>query len=137
MGYTNEDIYKEKIKDRPEEIDRQWVMNLMESSAKFSEIEFHPAGEGGIWRDIFVGFKRKPLVKGRVDALLKGVSSPFSHSQKIQIRRLFKKAESFLREDQIRKKLDFDRIPLSGVNQISKSEDYWDDDGLAPDLSQS
>ena len=35
MGYTNEDIYKEKIKDRPAEIDRQWVMNLMESSAKF------------------------------------------------------------------------------------------------------
>ena len=133
MGYTNEDIYKEKIKDRPEEIDRQWVMNLMESSAKFSEIEFHPAGEGGIWRDIFVGFKRKPLVKGRVDALLKGVFSPFSHSQKIQIRRLIKKAESFLRgKIRSEKKLDFDRIPLSGVNQISKSEDYWDDGWVGP-----
>ena len=44
MGYTTEDIYKMKIKDRPSEIDRQWVMNLMESSGKFSQIEFHPAG---------------------------------------------------------------------------------------------
>ena len=61
MGYTTEDIYKEKIQDRPVEIDKEWVMNLMESSGLFDTIEFHPSGEAGIWRDIFVGFKQKPL----------------------------------------------------------------------------
>ena len=60
MGYTNEHIYKDKILDRPAEIDKDWVMNLMEASGKFHSIEFHPAGEAGIWRDIFVGFKQEP-----------------------------------------------------------------------------
>ena len=60
MGYTEEDIYKDKILDRPVEIDRNWVLNLMESSNLFDTIEVHPAGEAGIWRDIFVGFKHKP-----------------------------------------------------------------------------
>ena len=60
MGYTAEDIYKEKIQDRPREIDRDWVMDLMASSGRFHTVEFHPAGEAGIWRDIFVGFKQAP-----------------------------------------------------------------------------
>lgn len=60
MGYTSEDIYKEKILDRPSEINRDWVQNLMQSCGLFETVEFHPAGEYGIWRDVFVGFKHKP-----------------------------------------------------------------------------
>jgi len=133
MGYTTEDIYRLKIKDRPSEIDRQWVMNLMESSAKFSQIEFHPAGEGGIWRDIFVGFKKKPMARGRADALLKNVSTPFLQSKKIQIRELIKKVGSLLRrKTRPEKTEDFSLIPLKGMSQISKSEGYWDDGWVGP-----
>jgi len=60
MGYTAEDIYKDKIQDRPREIDKDWVMDLMASRGNFHTIEVHPAGEAGIWRDIFVGFKEEP-----------------------------------------------------------------------------
>ncbi|MDB2365752.1 class I SAM-dependent methyltransferase, partial [Luminiphilus sp.] len=60
MGYTTEPIYRDKIIDRPTEIDRQWVLNLMEQSEQFDTIELHPMGENGIWRDIFVGFKTAP-----------------------------------------------------------------------------
>ena len=60
MGYTTEPIYRDKIIDRPTEIDRQWVLNLMEQSGQFDTIELHPMGENGIWRDIFVGFKTAP-----------------------------------------------------------------------------
>ena len=60
MGYTAEPIYRDKITDRPVEIDRQWVLNLMEQSGHFDTIELHPMGENGIWRDIFVGFKEAP-----------------------------------------------------------------------------
>ena len=60
MGYTSEDIYREKITDRPVEIDGDWVLKLMQDSGKFHTIEVHPAGENGIWRDIFVGFRHPP-----------------------------------------------------------------------------
>jgi thymidine kinase len=60
MGYTSEPIYNDKITDRPSEIDRDWVLKLMEGSGKFDTIELHPSGENGIWRDIFVGFKAPP-----------------------------------------------------------------------------
>ncbi len=60
MGYTSEDIYREKITDRPREIDQQWVMDLMQEHGNFASIEVHSAGENGIWRDIFVGFKEIP-----------------------------------------------------------------------------
>ena len=60
MGYTTEPIYRDKITDRPTEIDRQWVMDLMEQSGQFDTIELHPMGENGIWRDVFVGFKEAP-----------------------------------------------------------------------------
>ena len=60
MGYTTEPIYRDKITDRPTEIDRQWVLDLMEQSGQFDTIELHPMGENGIWRDVFVGFKEAP-----------------------------------------------------------------------------
>ena len=60
IGYTEEEIYQSKITDRPEEIDRQWVFNILEQKGEFAQIEFYPAGEGGIWRDLFIGFKNKP-----------------------------------------------------------------------------
>ncbi len=60
MGYTTEPIYRDKISDRPTEIDRQWVLDLMEQSGQFDTIELHPMGENGIWRDVFVGFKEAP-----------------------------------------------------------------------------
>ena len=60
MGYTTEPIYREKITDRPTEIDRQWMLNLMEQSGRFDTVELHPMGENGIWRDVFVGFKEPP-----------------------------------------------------------------------------
>jgi len=60
MGYTKEDIYKDKIPDKPKEIDKNWVLEIMQEHGGFAEIEVHPAGENGIWRDIFVGFKEVP-----------------------------------------------------------------------------
>ena len=60
MGYTDEEIYRDKITDRPGEINREWVMKLMQDSGLFNTIELHPSGENGIWRDIFVGFKAAP-----------------------------------------------------------------------------
>ena len=107
----------------------------MESSAKFSQIEFHPAGEGGIWRDVFVGFKKKPMARGRVDALLKNVSTPFLQSKKIQVRKLIKKVESLVRQKNRGEKTEeFDLIPLTGMSQISKSEGYWHDGWVGPRL---
>ena len=133
MGYTTEDIYRMKIKDRPSEIDRQWVMNLMESFGKFSQIEFHPAGEGGIWRDIFVGFKKKPMARGRVDTLLKNVSTSFLQSKKIQVRKLIKKIESLVRRRSgPEKTADFDLFPLTGMLPVSKGDGYWDDRWVGP-----
>ena len=72
IGYTSEDIYRDKITDRPEEIGRDWVMNLMQTSGLFEAIELHPAGENGIWRDIFVGFKVKPTsaLKSRTTSIV-------------------------------------------------------------------
>ena len=61
MGYTSEAIYSDKITDRPSEIDRDWVLKLMEGSGVFDTIELYPSGENGIWRDIFVGFKAPPI----------------------------------------------------------------------------
>ena len=60
VGYTYEEIYQSKIKDRPEDIDREWVFKIMEQKGGFEHIEMYPAGEGGIWRDVFIGFKQKP-----------------------------------------------------------------------------
>ena len=60
MGYTLEDIYKERIPDRPREIDKNWVLDIMQEFGDFAKIEVHPAGENGIWRDVFVGFKEEP-----------------------------------------------------------------------------
>lgn len=60
MGYTLEDIYKERIPDRPREIDKNWVLDIMQEFGNFAKIEVHPAGENGIWRDVFVGFKEEP-----------------------------------------------------------------------------
>lgn len=59
MGYTSEDIYREKITDRPREIDAEWVMDIMQEHGNFDTIEVHAANENGIWRDIFVGFKQQ------------------------------------------------------------------------------
>ncbi|PHR56056.1 MAG: hypothetical protein COA47_13270 [Robiginitomaculum sp.] len=60
MGYTLEDIYKERIPDRPREIDKSWVLDIMQEFGNFAEIEVFPAGENGIWRDVFVGYKEAP-----------------------------------------------------------------------------
>ena len=60
MGYTLEEIYKSRIPDRPSEIDREWVMDIMQEHGDFKAIEVFPAGQDGIWRDIFVGFKEEP-----------------------------------------------------------------------------
>ena len=60
MGYTLEEIYKKRIPDRPREIDKHWVLDIMQKYGCFSRIEVHPAGANGIWRDVFVGFKEEP-----------------------------------------------------------------------------
>ncbi len=60
MGYTTEEIYQDKIKDKPEEIDRDWVLKMLSELGDFAAVEVHPSGENGIWRDIFVGFKEDP-----------------------------------------------------------------------------
>ena len=61
MGYTAEPIYRDKIVDRPAEIDRGRVLDMMAKFGDFAEIEVHPAGEHGIWRDVFVGFRQRPI----------------------------------------------------------------------------
>lgn len=68
MGYSTEDIYKTKILDRPSEIDKDWVLGIMKEHGNFQHVEFHPAGERGIWRDIFIGYKQAPAPAGRRDA---------------------------------------------------------------------
>lgn len=60
MGYTREDIYKDKIADRPCEIGREWVLQQMRQHGGFAHVEMYPAGTGGIWRDVFIGFKTMP-----------------------------------------------------------------------------
>lgn len=60
MGYTLEDIYKDRIPDRPREIDQKWVLDIMREFGDFAVIEVYPAGENGIWRDIFIGYKEVP-----------------------------------------------------------------------------
>lgn len=60
MGYSTEDIYKTKILDRPSEIDKDWVLRIMNEHGNFAHIDFFPAGHRGIWRDIFIGYKQKP-----------------------------------------------------------------------------
>jgi len=59
MGYNTEEIYKDRIKGAPV-IDKEWVRKIMEDFGGFEKIEFHPSGENGIWRDVFVGFKNDP-----------------------------------------------------------------------------
>lgn len=59
MGYNTEEIYKDRIKGAPT-IDGDWVRKMMEDLGDFESIEFHPSGENGIWRDVFVGFKKQP-----------------------------------------------------------------------------
>ena len=60
MGYSTEEIYKSKILDRPSDIDKSWVLDIMKTHGNFADIAFYPAGHKGIWRDIFVGFKQMP-----------------------------------------------------------------------------
>jgi len=60
MGYNTEEIYKDRIKGAPT-IDGDWVRGMMEDLGDFETIEFHPSGENGIWRDVFVGFKKAPI----------------------------------------------------------------------------
>lgn len=60
MGYTVEEIYKDKIDGAPGVIDKDWVLELMKEHGDFATIEVHHAGENGIWRDVFVGFKEVP-----------------------------------------------------------------------------
>jgi SAM-dependent methyltransferase len=54
MGYASEDIYRGKL---PDEIDRGWVQGVMEERGGFDEIRCYDAGEHGLMRDLFVGFK--------------------------------------------------------------------------------
>jgi len=107
MGYTTEPIYQEKIKDRPSEIDRAWVIKLMEDSGKFDTIELHPAGEHGIWRDIFVGFKNKPTAPRTFD------SFPVTSARQIS------NAEEFWSDNWAGKTL---RISLQAEHDLSKAE---------------
>jgi len=59
MGYNTEEIYRDRIPGAPV-IDGDWVRKMMEDLGDFESIEFHPSGENGIWRDVFVGFKKQP-----------------------------------------------------------------------------
>jgi hypothetical protein len=54
MGYTSEDIYKDKIDVT---INREWVENALSTIGHFNHIEFHPQGTGGIWRDLFIAYR--------------------------------------------------------------------------------
>jgi hypothetical protein len=65
MGYSTEDIYKSKILDRPCEIDKGWVLGIMKEHGNFQHIDFYPSGERGIWRDVFIGYKKVPASDGK------------------------------------------------------------------------
>jgi len=62
MGYTTEEIYKNRIKGLQEPIDRHWVLKMMQQHGDFAAIEVHHSGENGIWRDVFVGFRGVPTL---------------------------------------------------------------------------
>ena len=61
MGYTAEEIYKDKL---PFAIDRSWVLDRMRTEGKFDEVLLFKKGTRGIWRDLFVGI-RAPTRRGR------------------------------------------------------------------------
>jgi len=67
IGYTLEKIYKDRIPDRPHEIDKNWVLRIMQEHGDFDEIEVHPAGENGLWRDVFIGYKSKQVQRSLRD----------------------------------------------------------------------
>ncbi|MBA58543.1 MAG: hypothetical protein CMQ40_05155 [Gammaproteobacteria bacterium] len=133
MGYTDEDIYKKKIQDRPVEIDKHWVLKLMKSSGNFASIEFHPAGEAGIWRDIFVGFKQEPSSPGGLNSWFKVLSLPSLQPLVLKIRKI---SRAIARRAGITIGADsqdlFDRIPVIGATQISAAKGYWADNWVAP-----
>jgi len=54
MGYASEDIYRGEL---PDELDRRWTRRIMETSRQFDEVRCYEAGEHGLMRDLFVGFK--------------------------------------------------------------------------------
>jgi hypothetical protein len=133
MGYTDEDIYKKKIQDRPVEIDKHWVLKLMKASGNFASIEFHPAGEAGIWRDIFVGFKQEPSSPGILNSWLKVLSLPALQPLVLKIRKI---SRAIARRAGVTIGTDsrdlFDRIPVIGATQISGAKGYWTDNWVAP-----
>lgn len=59
MGYTTEDIYKDKIDGLEGEIDRDWVMKLMRTEGDFETVVLVEKGSNGIWRDLFIGFRKE------------------------------------------------------------------------------
>jgi SAM-dependent methyltransferase/thymidine kinase len=85
MGYPSEEIYRDKL---PPVIDRDWVRNLMIESGRFAEVRCFPAREGGLMRDVFVGFvpdsdrANRPL---RVITSL-GSAPPYDHAEDIVLR---------------------------------------------------
>jgi SAM-dependent methyltransferase len=54
MGYSEEEIYREKL---PVRIDREWVEELMRTRGGFDEVLVIPKGSRGVWRDLFIGLK--------------------------------------------------------------------------------
>ena len=55
MGYTEEEIYKDKL---PIIVDREWVLDTMHSFGGFDQVIHFEKGTRGLWRDLFIGLKQ-------------------------------------------------------------------------------
>ncbi|MFC1863850.1 class I SAM-dependent methyltransferase [Thermodesulfobacteriota bacterium] len=53
LGYTSEDIYKDKL---PLDIDKEWIIKTMKERGHFDKIIFFNKEEHGLWRDLYIGF---------------------------------------------------------------------------------
>ena len=63
MGYSAEPQYRDKIGIN---IDREWVLNIMQDLGGFSGIRVFDAGQHGLIRDLFVGLKAPEITVGGV-----------------------------------------------------------------------
>ncbi len=87
MGYNTEEIYRDRIPGAPV-IDGEWVKTMMEDLGNFETIEFHPSGENGIWRDVFVGYKKQPISETNGPTIVSKPKKSFKQKVRISLKRL-------------------------------------------------
>jgi len=100
MGYSAEELYKDQLKVN---IDRSWVLDLMERKGNFSEIRVLNAKEHDLQRDLFVGIKFPTMHSSN------GRSTAEDHSTQSpqRVERALEKIEGLVKEnEQLKRKLE-------------------------------